>query len=44
MNGRRTPTAAERMEHIQTLELLAALIIALPRLPAVRKQFVLFQL
>lgn len=42
MNARRKPTDAQRLEHVQTLELLANLIIALPARLTVRKQFVVF--
>ena len=41
-NGRRRPTEAERLEHVQTLELLGSLISQLPVVPQVRKQFIVF--
>lgn len=42
MNGRRRPSDAERLEHVQTLELLGHLIIQLPAIPEVNKQFIVF--
>jgi hypothetical protein len=42
MNGRRRNSDAERLEHVQTLELLGHLIIQLPAIPEVHKQFVVF--
>ena len=42
MKGRRQLSEAERMEHLQALEMLGHLIVRSATMPSVSKQFVVF--